>query len=77
MGITLKPKAPASKTYLISLLDALERMKSAIGDNDAVHDESAASAYVENFALKVFAMADNDDRRGEATRYVAIYPVLC
>ena len=70
VGITLKPKAPASRTYLIGLLDALERMKSAIGDNDAVHDESAAGAYVENFALKVFAMADNEDRRGEATRYV-------
>ena len=73
MGITLKPKAPASRTYLIGLLDALERMKSAIGDNDAVHDESAASAYVENFALKVFAMADNEDRRGEATRYVSCH----
>lgn len=74
VGITLKPKAPASRTYLISLLDALERMKSAIGDNDAVHDESAASAYVENFALKVFAMADNEDRRGDATRYVPTCP---
>ena len=52
-------------------------MKTAIGDNDAVHDESAASAYVENFALKVFAMADNEDRRGEATRYVSTLVTSC
>ncbi|KZT75101.1 DUF605-domain-containing protein [Daedalea quercina L-15889] len=71
VGITLKPKAPASRTYLVSLLDALERMKTAIGDSDAIHDESASSAYVENFALKVFAMADNEDRLGQATRGTA------
>ena len=42
-----------SRTYLITLLDALERMKAAIGDNDAIHDDSASSAYVENFALGI------------------------
>ncbi|TFY63136.1 hypothetical protein EVJ58_g3422, partial [Rhodofomes roseus] len=71
IGITLRAKATVSRAYLINLLDALERLKSQIGDNDAVHDESAASAYVENFALKVFAMADNEDRQGDASRGTA------
>jgi vacuolar protein sorting-associated protein VTA1 len=29
-----------------------------------VTSEAAGSAYVENFALKVFLSADNDDRNG-------------
>ena len=43
-------------------------MKKEIGPNDAIDVEAAGAAYVENFALKVFAMADNEDRKGEATR---------
>lgn len=48
----------------------LERMKEELGPSDAVDIESVSSAYVENFALKVFSMADNEDRKGEATRQV-------
>jgi vacuolar protein sorting-associated protein VTA1 len=44
-------------------------MKADIGPNDAVDIESVSSAYVEQFALKVFANADNEDRNGRATRY--------
>ena len=32
--------------------------------------EAAGAAYVENFALKVFSLADNEDRQGKATRWV-------
>ena len=55
------------------MLEALEHLKAELGQNDAIEDEAAASAYVENFALKVFAMADNEDRRGEATRCVPLF----
>ena len=40
--------------------------------NDAVHDEPASAAYVENFALRVFAGADNEDRNGNITKYVCM-----
>jgi vacuolar protein sorting-associated protein VTA1 len=43
-------------------------MKEDIGQNDAVQIEAASSAYVENFALKVFAVADNEDRDEGANR---------
>ena len=33
-------------------------------------DDAAGKAYVENFALKVFVGADNEDRAGKATRCV-------
>lgn len=47
-------------------------MKQDVGPTDAVDIESVSSAYVENFALKVFGMADNEDRKGEATRYIRL-----
>ena len=49
----------------------LESLRSTVGSSDAVSVESASSAYVENFALKVFASADGEDRRGAATRKTA------
>lgn len=39
-------------------------MKAILGANEAVTNEAAGAAYVENFALKVFMSADNDDRAG-------------
>lgn len=46
-------------------------MKTNIGPNDAIDIESVSSAYVESFALKVFANADNEDRYGRSTRCVS------
>lgn len=68
LGISLKVKDTPSRVFLLDLLDLLERMKAEIGPNDAIDNESVASAYVENFALRVFAVADNEDRKGNATR---------
>ncbi len=72
VGIGLKAKEHTARTFLFDLLGVLETMKSDIGSSDAIEDEAVSCAYVENFALKVFAMADNEDRRGNATRYATI-----
>ncbi|GFZ47391.1 hypothetical protein JCM24511_05134 [Saitozyma sp. JCM 24511] len=50
--------------FLMSLLDALEKMKAVLAGNDAISSEAAGAMHVENFALKVFMSADNDDRAG-------------
>ncbi|WVQ75535.1 hypothetical protein IAR50_005162 [Cryptococcus sp. DSM 104548] len=50
--------------FLMSLIEALEAMKVALASNEAITSEAAGAAYVENFALKVFMSADNDDRAG-------------
>ncbi|KAL6310127.1 Vta1 like-domain-containing protein [Sparassis latifolia] len=71
LGIALKPKEHPSREFLFALLGVLEQTKKDAGPNDAIDDESASSAYIENFALKVFAIADNEDRRGNATRGTA------
>jgi len=41
-------------------------MKALLKDNDAVTNEIAGQAYVENFALRVFNGADDEDRAGKA-----------
>ncbi|KAJ7597495.1 Vta1 like-domain-containing protein [Mycena floridula] len=71
VGISIKAKDTPSRTFLFELLGTLEAMKTAIGPNDALDIEVASSAYVENFALRVFAAADNEDRKGIATRSTA------
>jgi hypothetical protein len=68
LGISLKAKDSGSRTFLFDLLGVLERMKQEIGPNDALGVEAVSVAYVENFALKVFAAADIEDRRGDANR---------
>lgn len=35
-------------------------------EHATITDEAAGSAYVENFAMKVFLTADNEDRAGKA-----------
>jgi vacuolar protein sorting-associated protein VTA1 len=69
LGIALKARDVPSRDVLFALLGVLEKMKADIGPSDAVDIENVSSAYVEQFALKVFANADNEDRNGHATRY--------
>jgi vacuolar protein sorting-associated protein VTA1 len=51
-------------------------MKREIGNVDAIEVEAASAAYVENFALKVFQSADNEDRKGVATRFVECEAII-
>ncbi|KAH8120258.1 DUF605-domain-containing protein [Phellopilus nigrolimitatus] len=71
VGLDQKSHESGARDYLLTLITLLEDMKKDLGANDAVDNEAAGAAYVENFALKVFALADNEDRRGEATRSTA------
>lgn len=71
LGINLKAKDAASRTLLLNLLNALERLKAQIGPNDTIDSEPASAAFVENFALMIFRIADDEDREGHATRYSA------
>ncbi|KAJ3501776.1 hypothetical protein NLJ89_g9188 [Agrocybe chaxingu] len=71
VGIALKARDSQSRDLLYALLGTLEQMKAAIGHKDALDVEIVSSAYVENFALKVFANADNEDRSGRTTRSTA------
>ncbi|GHJ89364.1 hypothetical protein NliqN6_5766 [Naganishia liquefaciens] len=73
MKLPTKRSHEANK-FLMNLLDILESMKSSLLDANSgvehatITDEAAGSAYVENFAIKVFLQADNEDRAGKATK---------
>ena len=51
-------------------------MKATMADNDAIHNEAAGAAYIQNFALKVFMSADNDDRNGVTGKCVLLLIIV-
>ncbi|KAI0257217.1 Vta1 like-domain-containing protein, partial [Lactifluus subvellereus] len=71
VGITLRAVSTPNRNFLAALLTTLENLRSTVGSSDAITVEHASSAYVEDFALRLFASADNEDRRGAATRKTA------
>ncbi|ORZ01184.1 Vta1 like-domain-containing protein [Syncephalastrum racemosum] len=64
--------SPESKAYVSKLLDTLEEWKRNMeGNNEALTNDLVGYAHVENFALKVFLNADNEDRSGKASKKTA------
>lgn len=59
-----------AQSFLFSLMDDLEQLKSSLEKEDAVTNDTVGHAYIENFAYQVFLKADDQDRAGQATRYV-------
>jgi vacuolar protein sorting-associated protein VTA1 len=68
LAVAIKPQQTESRTFLLKLMDELETLKADLGDNEAVTDEIAGCAYVQNFCDGVFKTADDEDRAGRATR---------
>ncbi|KAH0539116.1 hypothetical protein FGG08_004354 [Glutinoglossum americanum] len=60
-----------SMAYTTDLMDKLEQMKSQNADNDAILDDMAGQAYVEQFGLETFQRADNAVRANKASRQTA------
>lgn len=59
----------------LTLSPPVAQSKAANASNEAFTDDVAASAYIENFGLKLFSQADNEDRKGKATR-CALFPSI-
>ncbi|KAI9139132.1 Vta1 like-domain-containing protein [Paraphysoderma sedebokerense] len=66
-----KNKSNEVKAFLGSLMDNLEQEKTALAGNEAITNETVGMSHVENFALKIFLNADNEDRAGKASRKTA------
>lgn len=58
-------------TYTTNMMDKLEQIKAANSGEDAVVDDVAAQAYMEQFALETFQRADNAVRANKATAQTA------
>ncbi|XP_029966295.1 vacuolar protein sorting-associated protein VTA1 homolog isoform X1 [Salarias fasciatus] len=63
-GMKLDSKTPECRKFLVKLMDQLESMKKELGDNDSINQEVVGNAHIENYALKMFLYADNEDRQG-------------
>ncbi|KAJ3309119.1 hypothetical protein HDU76_003720 [Blyttiomyces sp. JEL0837] len=57
--------------YLMKLLDSLEEEKALHAGNEAFTNNLVGQAHVEDFALKIFNNADNEDRTGKASKKTA------
>ncbi|KAM3602682.1 uncharacterized protein V6R79_008764 [Siganus canaliculatus] len=63
-GMKLDSKTPECRKFLVKLMDQLETMKKELNDNDSITQEVVGNAHIENYALKMFLYADNEDRAG-------------
>ncbi|KAK9695625.1 hypothetical protein K7432_012871 [Basidiobolus ranarum] len=54
--------------FLVTLLDNLEQEKKSLANNEIVNDDEKGKAYIEDFAVRVFLNADNEDRAGKASK---------
>ncbi|XP_053602230.1 vacuolar protein sorting-associated protein VTA1 homolog [Plodia interpunctella] len=63
VGLKLtQKKTPEETKVLMALMDWLEETKKEQKDNEAISNEVAAQAHLENYALKLFLYADKQDR---------------
>ncbi|XP_073672828.1 vacuolar protein sorting-associated protein VTA1 homolog [Garra rufa] len=63
-GMKLDSKTPECRKFLVKLMDQLEMMKKELSDNESITQEIVGNAHIENYALKMFLYADNEDRSG-------------
>ncbi|XP_019740630.1 vacuolar protein sorting-associated protein VTA1 homolog isoform X2 [Hippocampus comes] len=63
-GMKLDSKTPECRKFLVKLMDQLESMKTELSDDDSITQEVVGNAHIENYALKMFLYADNEDRAG-------------
>lgn len=54
-------------------MDWLEKQKQLLSDNEAITNDIAAQAHLENYALKLFTWADSQDRAGVFNKLVKLY----
>nr|XP_022295474.1 vacuolar protein sorting-associated protein VTA1 homolog [Crassostrea virginica] len=69
-GIEIDSKSPECKTYLFGLMDFLEKQKKAAPEDSPLRNDVVGQSHVENYALKVFLYADNEDRAGRFNKNV-------
>ncbi|XP_061709778.1 vacuolar protein sorting-associated protein VTA1 homolog [Cydia pomonella] len=55
-------KTPEETKVLMALMDWLEEAKKSMKDNEAISNEVAGQAHLENYALRLFLFADKADR---------------
>ncbi|KAJ3276854.1 hypothetical protein HDV01_002909 [Terramyces sp. JEL0728] len=68
LSISLGAKSKESQQFISSLMDKLESDKVKLSEYEAINDDDVGYAHLENFGLKIFLNADNEDRNGLASK---------
>lgn len=63
-ALKIDKKSDEAKKVLVRLMDWLEVQKKSLHDNEAISNDIAAQAHIENYALTLFQWADGQDRAG-------------
>ncbi|XP_074596774.1 vesicle trafficking 1 [Brevipalpus obovatus] len=66
VALGIDKSSPESKGFLTKLMFWLEKEKTLRKGEEAFSNELVAHAHIENYAMKLFEKADNDDRTGRA-----------
>ncbi|XP_018786553.1 PREDICTED: vacuolar protein sorting-associated protein VTA1 homolog [Bactrocera latifrons] len=62
IGLKISKQQPDETKLLLAIMDWLENTKKQQTENEAITNEVAAQAHLENYALKLFLYADKQDR---------------
>ncbi|KAH8275000.1 hypothetical protein KR018_008741 [Drosophila ironensis] len=62
VGLKASTQTGEETKLLLAIMDWLEQVKKQQAENEAVTNEVAAQAHIENYALKLFLYADKQDR---------------
>ncbi|XP_046688818.1 vacuolar protein sorting-associated protein VTA1 homolog [Homalodisca vitripennis] len=69
-ALKIDKKSDEARLMLVALMDWLEKEKKKLSDNEAITNDIAAQAHIENYALKLFLWADGQDRAGQFNKNV-------
>ncbi|CAL1674684.1 unnamed protein product [Lasius platythorax] len=69
-GLKLSTKTSEETNFLLKLMDWLEVTKKGLHENEAITNDVAAQAHLENWALKLFLYADKNDRAANFSKNV-------
>ncbi|KAL7732054.1 hypothetical protein ACLKA6_015816 [Drosophila palustris] len=62
VGLKASSQTAEETKLLLAIMDWLEQLKKQQVDNEAITNDIAAQAHIENYALKLFLYADKQDR---------------
>ncbi|XP_046848949.1 vacuolar protein sorting-associated protein VTA1 homolog [Xenia sp. Carnegie-2017] len=68
--VGIKNKTKDNVSYLMSLMDLLEKSKQKLTEEEAVMNDIVAQAHLESKGVQLFLWADNEDRAGRFNKNV-------
>ena len=69
-GLVESTRTEGGEKFLMTILDDLEVLKTDLQEHPSMLDDHAASRYVLEFSLKVFASAVSEEQAGHINKYL-------